>query len=135
MFKANYNTISNKDKPIYIATKKNVIVDDYNNEIITYNTPIYLGRVNYQPLSGRDLQSYISAYGETKNKLVRAFFDLSYIDKIKEFDVVYLYNAKPINEKQNGDKANYKVKTFIQQNIKIMAIFEEIIKEDTNGTN
>lgn len=124
------NIFKNKDKKIYIANKIGVEHDDYNNEIVIYDTPFYLGRFNYQPLSGSDLQAYMSAYGETKNKLVRLFLDVKYKDKLKEFDVAYLYDKEPIREKINGSNANYIVKTFSEQNTVVMVVFEEIIKED-----
>lgn len=124
------NIFKNKDKKIYIANKIGVEHDDYNNEIVIYDTPFYLGKFNYQPLSGSDLQAYMSAYGETKNKLVRLFLDVKYKDKLKEFDVAYLYDKEPIREKINGSNANYIVKTFSEQNTVVMVVFEEIIKED-----
>ena len=127
---SNKNIFQNLDKKLYIANKIGVEHDDYNNEIVVYDTPFYLGAINYQPLTGNDLMAYMSAYGETKNKLVRAFIDVKYKNKLKEFDVAYLYNQTPTNEKKNGSKANYYVKTFAEQNTVIMVVFEEIIKED-----
>ena len=127
---SNNNIFKNLDKKIYVASKNGVKNDDYNNEIVTYNSPFYLGKFNYQPLTGSDLQSYISAYGETKNKLVRVFLDTKYKDKIKEFDVVYLYGQNPYGEKINGVNANYYIRTCAEQNTVIMVVFEEIIKEE-----
>ena len=120
----------NLDKKIYIAPKKGVEYDDYNNEIVIYEKPFYLGKFNYQPLSGNDLQAYISAYGETKNKLIRVFLDIKYKNKIKEFDVAYLYGVSPMGEQINGNNANYYVRTRAEQNTVVMVIFEEIIKEE-----
>ena len=128
---ANSNIFKNFDKKIYIATKNGVKYDDYNNEIVTYDKTFYLGKFNYQPLTGSDLQAYISAYGETKNKLVRVFLDTKYRNKVKEFDVVYLYGQSPEGEKINGVNANYYVRTFAEQNTAIMVVFEEIIKEES----
>lgn len=125
----NFGIFNNLNKKLYIATKNNVTYDDYNNEIIDYNKPFYLGKFNYQPLTGNELQAYLSAYGETKNKLIRLFLDIKYINKFKEFDLAYLYNVEPKNEIVYGENANYKVKTFAPQNTKIMVVFEEIIKE------
>ena len=125
----NFGIFNNLHKKLYIATKNNVTYDDYNNEIIDYNKPFYLGKFNYQPLTGNELQAYLSAYGETKNKLIRLFLDIKYINKFKEFDLAYLYNVEPKNERVYGENANYKVKTFAPQNTKIMVVFEEIIKE------
>ena len=65
----NFGIFNNLYKKIYIATKKNVTYDEYNNEVVDYNKPFYLGKFNYQPLTGDELQAYLSAYGETKNKL------------------------------------------------------------------
>ena len=126
---ANNNIFKNLDKKIYIANKIGVEYDDYNNEIVIYDAPFYLGKFNYQPLSGDDLQAYISAYGETKNKLIRLFIDVRYIEKIKEFDVAYLYNVTPNSELKNGSNANYVIRTVAEQNTVAMVIFEEIIKE------
>lgn len=125
----NNNIFKNLDKKIYIANKIGVEYDDYNNDIVIYGTPFYLGRFNYQPLSGDDLIAYMSAYGETKNKLVRVFLDVKHKNKLKEFDVAYLYNERPTSELKNGSNANYVVRTCAEQNTVIMVIFEEIIKE------
>lgn len=126
------NTFANKDKPLYLANKKEITYDDYNNEIVEYDKPKYFGKVNYQLLNGTDLQAYISAYGETKNKLARAFVDVKHKDKFKEFDLAYLYGATPDGELQYGDKANYIVRSVKEQNVAVMIIFEEIIKEISN---
>ena len=126
----NSNIYKNLDKKIYISKKLGVEYDDYNNEIINYDEPFYLGKFNYQPLTGDDLQAYISAYGETKNKLIRVFLDVKYKNKIKEFDLAYLYNVAPKGEQINGINANYYVRTCAEQNTVIMVVFEEIIKEE-----
>ena len=126
----NSNIFKNLDKKIYISTKLGVEYDNFNNEIVEYGKPFYLGKFNYQPLSGNDLQAYISAYGETKNKLIRAFLDVKYKNKIKEFDLAYLYNVNPNGEKINGIQANYYVRTCAEQNTVVMVVFEEIIKEE-----
>lgn len=127
--KINFNVSQNWNKPIYVATQKEIILDDFKNEIIKYNEPIYLGGHNYQPIVGSDLYAYMSAYGLTKNKLVRLYLDIEYKDTFKENDVAYLYGITPTDELENGSNANYKVKTFIPQNTKIYVVFEEIIKE------
>lgn len=123
------NTFKNVLKPLYIARKSSeVSFDDYNNEIIKYDIPFFLDNFNYQYLTGNDLQAYMSVYGETKNKLVRTFIDISYKGLFKEFDLAYLFGVKPDNESVNGDKANYVIRTVAEQNTKIMVVFEEIIK-------
>ena len=130
MFKPLNNVFKNWNKDLYIANKKGVIEDDYNNEIVVYDKPFYFGKVNYQPLTGKSLEAYIKAYGETKNSVVSALID--YVDdgKFSELDVAYLYDSTPKGEQQNGDNANYIVRTYKKQNTKIIVVFEEIIKEE-----
>lgn len=123
------NIFKNWNKDLYIATKKGTTGDVFNNEIVEYNEPFYFGKVNYQPLTGKNLEAYMKAYGETTNNIVSCLIDYKDKDKFKNFDLAYLYGAKPLGEKKNGRNANYKVKTFKPQNTKIMVIFEEIIKE------
>lgn len=124
------NIFKNWNKDMYIATKKEVKYDDYNNEIVIYNKPFFFGRVNYQPLTGKNLEAYIQAYGETKNNIVSCLIDYTEDGKFKEFDLAYLYGATPNGEQVYGDNANYMVRTYKSQNTKIMVIFEEIIKEE-----
>lgn len=130
MFKAKNNIFQNWNKDMYIATKKSVSYDDYNNEIVEYNKPFYFGRVNYQPLTKKDLEAYIKAFGETNNNIVSCLIDYTDDGKFKELDLAYLYNATPKGEIKYGDKANYLVRSYKPQNTKIMVIFEEIIKEE-----
>lgn len=123
-----YNTFENVQKPLYIARKKEVTRDEYNNEIVKYDIPFFFDNINYQYLTGNDLQAYMSVYGETKNKLVRAFIDINHKGKFKEFDKAYLFGTIPPEVDEYGKKANYVVKTYAEQNTKIMVVFEEIIK-------
>jgi hypothetical protein len=129
-FKPMNNIFTNWEKDMYVATKKEVTYDDYNNEIVIYNKPIYLGKVNYQPLTGKNLEAYIQAYGETKNNIVSCLIDYKDDGVFNAFDLAYLYNATPENESINGENANYIVRAYKPQNTKIMVIFEEIIKEE-----
>ena len=115
---------------MYIATKRDEVEhDDYNNEIVVYNTPFYFGKVNYEPLTTKQMEAYIKTYGETENNVVSCLIDFKDKNKFDIFDLAYLYDAKPDNEKVNGANANYKVRAFKPQNTKIMVILEEIIKE------
>ena len=116
---------------MYIATKKDEVEhDDYNNEIVKYDTPFYFGKVNYEPLTAKQLEAYIKTYGETENNVVSCLIDYKDKDKFNIFDLAYLYGINPNGESQNGDNANYKVRAFKPQNTKIMVILEEIIKEE-----
>lgn len=135
MFNSPYDTMANVNKEIYIARKKDVEDDEYNNEIVTYEKPFFYGMENYQPLTGNSLEAYIRVYGETKSNIVRCFIDYTEKGKFKEFDLAYLYGAKPDGELVYGDNANYLIKAYKEQNTKIMVLFEEIIKEENNGNS
>lgn len=129
-FNAPNNIFKNWNKDIYIATKNTIDYDDYNNEIVTYNKPFYYGKVNYQPLTRKDLEAYMQEYGETTNKIVSFLTNYTNLGKFKEFDVAYLYGETPKGELKYGDNANYIIRAYKPQNTKIMVILEEIIKED-----
>lgn len=130
-FNPKNNIFQNWDKKMYISTKKEITLDDYGNQIVTYNKPFYFGKENYQPMTWRDLQSYMSVFGETTNKVIGLLIDYKDKDKFKEFDLAYLYGANPKDEKVNGENANYIVKAFKPQNTKIMVVLEEIIKDNS----
>ena len=130
MFDISNNIFVNWNKELYISNKKGVTIDDYNNEIVEYDEPFYFGEVNYQPLTGKSLETYIRTYGETKNNVVCCFINMNDDGKFKELDIAYLYGANPDGEEVYGDNANYLVRTYRKQNTKIMVVFEEIIKED-----
>lgn len=132
-FNPQSNIFKNWNKPMYIATKKEVVKDDYYNEIVTYNKPFFFGQINYQPLTTKQMEAYIQTYGETENNVVTCLIDFKDRYKFDVFDLAYLYDAKPDNEIKNGANANYKVRAFKPQNTKIMVILEEIIKEDSNN--
>ena len=136
MFRPPNDTFSNVNKPLYIARKKSITYDDYNNEIVEYHKPFrFISdekpiNINYQPLNWKSLQSYMSVYGETKSNVVQALIDYTYENTFKEFDLAYLYGVTPKGEKVYGENANYIVKAFRKQNTKILVIFEEIIKNN-----
>lgn len=130
MFKPKSNIFRNWNKDMYIATKKDVTYDDYNNEIVNYNKPFFFGKVNYQPLTGKSLEAYMQSYGETENNIVSCLIDYTDQDKFKTFDLAYLYGKTPKGENKYGDNANYKIRAFKPQNTKIMVLLEEIIKEE-----
>lgn len=132
MFKPINDIYKNWNKDLYIANKDkdNIAYDDYNNEIVTYKKPFYFGRVNYQPLTRKDLEAYIKEFGETKNNIVSCLINYFDDGKFNVFDLAYLYGANPKDEINNGDNANYIVRSYKPQNTKIMVIFEELIKEE-----
>ena len=131
MFKARSNIFTNWNKPLYIATKKDVIShDDYNNEIVEYNKPFYFGKVNYQPLTAKNLEAFMQEFGEVNNNVVSCLIDYNDDGKFNIFDLAYLYGANPKGEEKYGDNANYIVRAYKPQNTKIMVLFEKIIKEE-----
>lgn len=132
-FNPKSHIFQNWNKDMYIATKDEVVVDDYDNEIVTYNEPFFFGKVNYQPLTTKQLEAYMQTYGETENNIVSCLIDFKDRYKFNIFDLAYLYDAKPDNEVKNGANANYIVRAFKPQNTKIMVILEEIIKEENNN--
>lgn len=131
MFKAPNNIFQNWNKDLYIANKKSVRLDDYGNQIVTYDKPFYFGKVNYQPLTKKDLEAYIKVYGETQNSIISLLIDYTEDGRFKAFDLAYLYGATPKGEEVNGANANYIVRSYKPQNTKIMVIFEEIVKEES----
>ena len=134
-FNAINHIYQNWNKPMYIATKKEVVIDDYGNEIVKYNKPFFFGKVNYQPLTTKQLEAFVRAYGEVSTNIVSCLIDYKDKDKFGNFDLAYLYDATPNNEVEYGDNANYKVRAYKPQNTKIMVILEEIIKEDNDGNS
>ena len=130
-FNPKNSVYQNWNKKLYIARKKQITYDDYNNEIVEYDKPFYFGRVNYQPISSRELQDYMSAYGETNNKLISLLIDSKDRNKFREFDLAYLYGATPDGEEIYGSNANYLVKAFKEQNTKIAVILVELTKDNT----
>lgn len=131
-FKPINSIYQNWNKDLYIATKDrdNITYDEYNNEIVKYNEPFYFGKVNYQPLTRKDLEAFMKEHGETKNKIISCLIDYTDDGKFKEFDLAYLYGVTPENETVYGSKANFIVRSYKPQNTKIMVIFEELTKEE-----
>lgn len=128
MYNINQTKIfQNWDKDCYISSKLTPIKDEYGNELNVYGTPVKY-RFNYQPVTDKK-EAEMQGYGESSNGLVRALLDINYLDKIKQYDLVYLYGATPEGETNNGDNANYKVVTCKPQNTKILVYFEELIKK------
>lgn len=130
-----FDIFKNWNKNLYIANKKGVKTDDYNNEIVVYDKPFFFGEVNYQPLTGKSLEAFIRTYGETENNIVCCFINSEDDGKFGALDLAYLYDATPDGEIVDGENANYIVRTYRKQNTKIMVIFEEIVKEEYNGNS
>ena len=134
-FNAPNSIFSNWNKDLYIANKEKEEFDDYNNNFPTYKKPFFFGKVNYQPLTGKNLEAYMKAFGETQNSVISALIAYPDDGKYTSVDLVYLYGANPNGEKVYAENANYIVKAYKPQNTKIMVLFEEIVKEDNNGNS
>lgn len=128
MFKPENDIYRNWNKDIYIATRtaEQVELDDYGNQIQTFNEPFYLGKVNYQPLTKKDLEAYYKEYGATTNNIVSFLLDYRKDGLFNKLDIAYLYGATPDGEVINGDNANYIIRAYKPQNTKIMVILEEM---------
>lgn len=128
MFKPQNDIYMNWNKDIYIATRtdEKIDLDEYGNEIRTYNEPFYLGKVNYQPLTKKDLEAYYKEYGETTNNIVSFLLDYRKDGLFNKLDIAYLYGANPNGEAVYGDNANYIIRAYKPQNTKIMVILEEM---------
>lgn len=128
MFNAPTDTFANRFKDVYITRVDSVDIDDYGNQIKKYQKPFFYGKKNYQPMNWRNLQAYKETFGEVKSNVVQMLIDYTDRGKFQEFDLAYLYGASPKGETIYGTNANYIVKSFREQNTKIMVILEEIIK-------
>lgn len=116
-----------KYRNIFLARWIKEEYDDEDNPIQVYEKPISLS-CTINSLSG----SYdIAAYGEKINKMCKTLLDYdTWIGKINEKDVVYLYGANPDKEECYGDNANYRVVAVLPQNLKIMVYFERILPNE-----
>lgn len=93
------------NKKIYISKKLKVEVDEEDNEIVVYDKPIPY-EFNYQPVNS---YSEIVEFGEKCSIMKKMVIPISYINMFKEFDVAYLDEVSPKEEKVNGENANYRL--------------------------
>ena len=93
------------NKPIYIASFLNVVTDDDDNEIRTYDEPV-LYNFNYQPVSS---DAEIAEFGTKVSAMKRLVIPVEYANSFKEYDVAYLDGNTPEEEPKNGANANYKL--------------------------
>lgn len=94
-------------KPLYIASKLSVDIDEEGNEVNVYDTPVAY-EFNYQPVTS---EADIQEFGENVEKVMRMVIPISYKDSFKEFDVAYLDGATPDDEVVNGMNANYTLRS------------------------
>jgi hypothetical protein len=111
-------------KAVYIASKKEITLDDEGNEIVTYNKPNEKPyKFNYQPVSA---DADIAEFGENSKIMKKAVIPISYQGQFKEFDVAYLDGATPEGEVNNGDNANYRLLPPRDGNSVIIIYFEKL---------
>lgn len=109
-------------KDIYIASKKEVTLDDEGNEIVIYDESKPF-KFNYQSVS---TDADISEFGENAKIMKKAVIPISYQGQFKEFDVAYLDGAVPDREENHGDNANYRLLPPRDGNSVIIIYFEKL---------
>ena len=120
------------EKKLYIATKKDVVENEYGYEVEIYNEPQEYA-FNYQPSSG--LTNYL-LYGKDTNKVYVAYISRSLYDGVfHEGDVAYLSDGQYLEseldelvekEDEYCNKANYRITSVLPQNLKIRVDFTRI---------
>ena len=121
MFEINANP-SNWKKEIFISKKIKVDLDEDGNEIVTYDKPVKY-EFNYQPINS---YSEIVEFGEKASIMQKAVIPIKFKNDFKEYDIAYLDDANPINEKVNGENANYKLLPPRNGNSVIIIYFEKL---------
>ncbi len=109
-------------KDVYIASKKEVTLDDEGNEIVIYDEPKQF-KFNYQPVS---TDADIAEFGENAKMMKKAVIPISYQGQFKEFDVAYLDGVTPKGEENYGDNANYRLLPPRDGNAVIIIYFERL---------
>lgn len=118
------NIFKRWQKKVYIAKKIGSQLDTDYNETTIYDKPKAY-KINIQPTNA---SSDLEAFGETSFGMLRAIVPYEeFKGKINEFDVAYI-NTVPTDESENGEKADYRVKSVSEQNLAISIYFEKITK-------
>ena len=110
-------------KPLYIASKLRVDIDEEGNDIAIYDNPVAY-EFNYQPVTS---EADIQEFGENVEKVEKMVIPISYKDSFKEFDVAYLDGATPTGEVVNGANANYRLRSPRVGNNVIVIYMDKII--------
>lgn len=110
-------------KPLYIASKLRVDVDEEGNEVNVYDDPVYY-EFNYQPVTS---EADIQEFGENVEKVEKMVIPISYLGSFKEFDVAYLDGATPEGEQVHGINANYRLRSPRVGNNVIVIYMDKII--------
>ena len=110
-------------KPLYIASKLRVDIDEEGNEVNVYDEPVAYN-FNYQPVTS---EADIQEFGENVEKVEKMVIPISYKDSFKEFDVAYLDGATPEGEVVYGSNANYTLRSPRIGNNVIVIYMDKII--------
>jgi hypothetical protein len=110
----------------YIARKLKSDVDEFGNEIPTYDTPQRY-TFNIQPVSA---ESETKEFGELATNMRVAVITPKnkYLNLFNEFDLAYLDGATPYTESFNGANANYRIYAIRPQNVVLKVYFLKIIE-------
>lgn len=114
-----------KKRAIYIANRIDEGEDENENPIDVYDKPFLVECTLNTLTSSTD----VAVFGERVKRMSKTVLDYSYISKIHEKDLAYLYGANPDGEKTNGDNANYRIVAIMPQNLKIRVFFERLPDE------
>lgn len=124
-----YDTFENVLSDCFIANKKQIITDDYGNEIPEYE--LYSDkpfRLNIQQINqSSDVQTFGEKVNRMKVALLKGEDKINFLKNVKEFDLAYLDGATPDNEEVVGSNANYRVYSIKPQNVALLVYFEKII--------
>ena len=109
-------------RTIYIASKTGVGLDEDDNEIVTYDTPVeYKFTVNAVTSSAE-----LAEFGERASLIRKIVVPIEYEYTFKEFDVAYI-DTVPTGETNNGDNADYMLKPPRVGNNAIVIYIEKIL--------
>ena len=124
-----YDTFENVLSDCFIANKKQIITDDYGNEIPEYE--LYSDkpfRLNIQQINqSSDIQTFGEKVNRMKVALIQGDTKIEFLKNVKEFDLAYLDGATPDNEEVVGSNANYRVYSIKPQNVALLVYFEKLI--------
>lgn len=109
-------------RPVYIASKLKVELDDEGNEIVRYSSPVeYKFTVNTVTSSAE-----LAEFGERAGLIRKIVVPIEYENLFKEFDVAYI-DTTPVGEARNGSNADYMLKPPRVGNNAIVIYIEKIL--------
>lgn len=124
--------VTNYKSVCYIAKRLKPTLDEWGNQIPTYDTPIKY-YFNIQPVTNT---SNGTPFGELTPRLRCAVISkVEYDGLFHEYDLAYLEGLTPDNESFNGEKANYRIYSIQPQNAILKVYFLKIINETEEMSN